>query len=82
MIEAGAKVAVGDVLDECGRETLHALEGTGGTALYLHLDVTRQQDWYAMVAAVLGRFGTLDILVNTSRGTATSLQMRCGYGTG
>jgi hypothetical protein len=35
-----------------------------------------------MVAAVLGRFGTLDILVNTSRGTATSLQMRCGYGTG
>jgi 3alpha(or 20beta)-hydroxysteroid dehydrogenase len=82
MIEAGAKVAVGDVLDECGRETLHALEGTGGAALYLHLDVTRQQDWYAMVAAVLGRFGTLDILVNTSRGTATSLQMRCGYGTG
>ena len=62
--------------------TLHALEGTGGTALYLHLDVTRQQDWNAMVAAVLGRFGTLDILVNTSRGTATSLQMRCGYGTG
>ena len=44
MIEAGAKVAVGDVLDERGRETLHALEGTGGTALYLHLDVTRQQD--------------------------------------
>jgi 3alpha(or 20beta)-hydroxysteroid dehydrogenase len=45
---------------------LHALEGTGGTALYLRLDVTRQDDWNAMVAAVGGRFGKLDILVNNA----------------
>ena len=42
--------------------TLHALEGTGGTALYLHLDVTRQEDWNRMVAA----FGKLDVLVNNA----------------
>jgi NAD(P)-dependent dehydrogenase (short-subunit alcohol dehydrogenase family) len=46
--------------------TLHALEGTGGTALYLHLDVTRQEDWNRMVAAFGGRFGKLDILVNNA----------------
>jgi 3(or 17)beta-hydroxysteroid dehydrogenase len=66
MIEAGAKVAIGDVLAERGCETLHALEGTSGTALYPHLDVTREQHWNAMVAAVLGRFGTLNILINNA----------------
>ena len=34
MIEAGAKVAIGDVLDERGRQTVHALDGTSDTVLY------------------------------------------------
>jgi 3(or 17)beta-hydroxysteroid dehydrogenase len=42
MIEAGARVAVGDVLDERARETVRALEGGGGEAIYTHLDVTRE----------------------------------------
>jgi NAD(P)-dependent dehydrogenase (short-subunit alcohol dehydrogenase family) len=66
MIEAGAQVAIGDVLDERGRETLRALEGVGGTALYVHLDVTREEDWSAAIAAVVGRFGKFDILVNNA----------------
>ncbi len=37
MVEAGARVAIGDVLDERGRETARAL---GDSALYVHLDVT------------------------------------------
>jgi len=40
MVEAGAKVAIGDVLDERGRETAQAITGTGEAAIYLHLDVT------------------------------------------
>src|SRR5262245_41546407 len=66
MIEAGAKVAIGDVLDERGRETARTLEKTGGEALYLRLDVTREEDWTAAVSAVTGRFGRLDILVNNA----------------
>jgi NAD(P)-dependent dehydrogenase (short-subunit alcohol dehydrogenase family) len=66
MIEAGAKVAIGDVLDERGRETLRALESANGEALYTHLDVTREEDWTAAVSAVTGRFGRLDILVNNA----------------
>jgi 3(or 17)beta-hydroxysteroid dehydrogenase len=66
MVEAGAKVAIGDVLDEPGRETARAIEGRGGEALYIHLDVTREEDWTAAVAAVTGRFGGLDILVNNA----------------
>jgi NAD(P)-dependent dehydrogenase (short-subunit alcohol dehydrogenase family) len=63
MVEAGATVAIGDVLDERGRETARTL---GGAALYVHLDVTREEDWNAAVAAALGRFGKLDILVNNA----------------
>ena len=63
MAEAGAAVAIGDVLDERGRETARTL---GDAALYVHLDVTCAEDWNAAVAAALGRFGKLDILVNNA----------------
>src|SRR5579885_340945 len=63
MVEAGARVAIGDVLDERGRETARAL---GDSGLYIHLDVTREDDWNAAVAATLGRFGKLDVLVNNA----------------
>jgi NAD(P)-dependent dehydrogenase (short-subunit alcohol dehydrogenase family) len=66
MIASGARVAIGDVLDERGRQTLRALEDAGGAALYLHLDVSREADWNAAVAAVVGRFGKLDVLVNNA----------------
>jgi 3(or 17)beta-hydroxysteroid dehydrogenase len=63
MIEAGATVVIGDVLDERGRETARAL---GDKALYVHLDVTSETDWNAAVATATGRFGKLDILVNNA----------------
>src|SRR5712691_10439529 len=66
MVEAGAKVAIGDVLDERGRETARALEGAGGEVLYLPLDVTSEAAWTAAIAATVGRFGKLDILVNNA----------------
>jgi len=66
MIEAGAKVAVGDVLDERGQATVRALDPTGGAAIYTHLDVTREEDWNAALAAAVGLFGGLDILVNNA----------------
>jgi NAD(P)-dependent dehydrogenase (short-subunit alcohol dehydrogenase family) len=66
MVAAGAKVAIGDLLDERGRETVRALEAAGGQALYVHLDVTRAEDWAAAIAAAVGRFGGLDILVNNA----------------
>ena len=53
MVEAGATVAIGDLLDERGRETARTL---GDAALYVHLDVTSEEDWTAAVAAALARF--------------------------
>jgi NAD(P)-dependent dehydrogenase (short-subunit alcohol dehydrogenase family) len=66
MAEAGAKVAIGDVLDERGRDTVRVIEGAGGAAIYTPLDVTREGDWTAAVTAATGRFGGLDILVNNA----------------
>src|SRR5216110_2256016 len=63
MVDAGAKVAIGDVLDERGRDTAR---GLGEAALYVHLDVTSEADWQAAIDAVLGRWGRLDILVNNA----------------
>jgi NAD(P)-dependent dehydrogenase (short-subunit alcohol dehydrogenase family) len=63
MIEAGARVAIGDVLDDRGREIARAF---GDNALYHHLDVTREDDWNETVAATVARFGGIDILVNNA----------------
>lgn len=63
MVEAGARVVIGDVLDEPGRRTAAAI---GGEAIYIRLDVTSEADWRAAIAAVTQRFGGLDILVNNA----------------
>jgi NAD(P)-dependent dehydrogenase (short-subunit alcohol dehydrogenase family) len=63
MVEAGAKIVVGDVLDERGRELARAL---GDAAFYAHLDVISEEDWNAAVAGAIDRFGKLDVLVNNA----------------
>ena len=59
----GARVVIGDVLDEVGKETAQRM---GSGALYVHLDVTSPQDWEAAVAAAVETFGGLNILVNNA----------------
>jgi NAD(P)-dependent dehydrogenase (short-subunit alcohol dehydrogenase family) len=44
LAKAGAKVVVGDVLDDRGRQTVAAINTAGGQAEYVHLDVTKEED--------------------------------------
>ncbi|MFJ2416373.1 SDR family NAD(P)-dependent oxidoreductase [Streptomyces brevispora] len=60
----GARVVIADVLDEQG-EAL-AKELGEETALFVHLDVSREADWQAAVAAAKGAFGRIDGLVNNA----------------
>jgi 3alpha(or 20beta)-hydroxysteroid dehydrogenase len=62
-VAEGAKVVLGDVLDEQGRATAAAL---GDSALYVRLDVTREQDWLRAVEVAETSFGQLDVLVNNA----------------
>jgi 3alpha(or 20beta)-hydroxysteroid dehydrogenase len=59
----GAKVAVCDVRDVEGKAVA---EGIGADAIYLHLDVTSEDEWTAGVAATTNAFGRLDVLVNNA----------------
>ncbi|GAA3106917.1 glucose 1-dehydrogenase [Streptomyces rectiviolaceus] len=60
----GARVVIGDVLDDQG-EAL-AKELGGDVAKYVHLDVGREDDWQAAVVAAKDAFGKIDGLVNNA----------------
>ena len=69
-VQEGAKVVVGDVRDDEGRALV---EKIGAGAIYVHLDVTSEDDWAIAVKEATDRYGKLDILVNnagiSARGT-------------
>src|SRR5260370_26059909 len=67
-VHEGAKVMVGDVLDEQARTLADEISAQTGSrsAVAVHLDVTRAADWRAAVDACVREFGGLDILVNNA----------------
>lgn len=62
----GAKVAVTDIDEALARRTAQEIEQAGGEALFHRHDVSDPDDWPAALAAVEGRFGRLDVLVNNA----------------
>ena len=63
LVAEGAKVVIGDLLDEEGA----ALAGElGDSARYVHLDVTSDEDWRSAVAYTVAEFGKLDVLFNNA----------------
>jgi len=65
-VSEGAKVVVGDVLDDLAASLAKELNANGRNALALHLDVTRSADWRNAVAACEREFGGLDVLINNA----------------
>jgi 3alpha(or 20beta)-hydroxysteroid dehydrogenase len=63
LVDEGASVVIGDVLDDEGAATA---AGLGDAARYIHLDVTNEDDWGAAVAATEERFGPVSLLVNNA----------------
>ena len=61
--DLGARVAVSDVLEEEGRVVAKEL---GDAGLWVPLDVTDEAAWEEGVAAVVERFGRLDVLINNA----------------
>ncbi len=62
----GAKVVIGDLLDDEGRQVEAQIAELGGDATYVRLDVTSADEWDAAVQTALERYGRLDILVNNA----------------
>jgi NAD(P)-dependent dehydrogenase (short-subunit alcohol dehydrogenase family) len=59
----GAKVVIADVLEHEGRQVADSI---GAAARFEQLDVTKEEDWAAVVAATTRHFGNLDVLVNNA----------------
>ena len=62
----GAKVVIGDVLEEEGRRTETEINETGAECLFVRLDVTSEAEWQQAVTSTIARFGKLDVLVNNA----------------
>ena len=65
-VQEGAKVVIGDVLDDEGRRTEAEINESGGECVFVHLDVTSEESWQSAVSTAVDRFGKLDILVNNA----------------
>jgi NAD(P)-dependent dehydrogenase (short-subunit alcohol dehydrogenase family) len=66
MAEAGAKIVIGDVIEEQGKATAQTINDNGGSCIFVRLDVTQPDDWEAAIAATLAAYGSLSVLVNNA----------------
>lgn len=66
MAQEGAKVVLGDILDDQGRQTEADIRAAGGEVTYVHLNVTNETDWQAAVATAEQAYGKLNVLVNNA----------------
>ena len=62
----GAQVVLGDILEDQGRAAVENIAQQGGSATFVPLDVTREQDWQRAVKTAEQTYGRLDILVNNA----------------
>lgn len=66
LADEGAKVAVSDLDERRGEATVRSISATGGEAIYLRHDVTKEADWIAVIGVCQQRFGRIDVLVNNA----------------
>jgi NAD(P)-dependent dehydrogenase (short-subunit alcohol dehydrogenase family) len=64
--DEGAKVVAVDLADEPGRACVDEIAGKGGSAVYVHADVSKAADCENMIAVAEREFGRLDILFNNA----------------
>ncbi|MEX0959517.1 MAG: glucose 1-dehydrogenase [Burkholderiales bacterium] len=62
----GAKVLIGDILESEGAEVAKSILTDGDEALFVALDVSKEDQWRAAIVVSLARYGKLDVLVNNA----------------
>ena len=64
--EEGAKVIIGDMLEDEGRKIEAEINEAGGECVFVSLDVSDEDAWKRAVNEAVSRYGKLDILVNNA----------------
>ena len=62
----GARVVVADLDEERGRETVSTIEKQAGEALFVKVNVTREEEVAAMVGSAVAHFGALNCAFNNA----------------
>ncbi|MBI4190380.1 MAG: SDR family oxidoreductase [Betaproteobacteria bacterium] len=65
----GARVAIAEINPEAGRETERIVCESGGDAVFVETDVTREDSVRAAIANTTRRFGKIDVLFNCAGGS-------------
>ncbi len=64
--QEGARVAVVDLREEQGDETVRLIEAAGSQAMFVHTNVSSSDQVQAMVDTVVKQWGTINVLVNVA----------------
>jgi NAD(P)-dependent dehydrogenase (short-subunit alcohol dehydrogenase family) len=62
----GAHVILCDIQDELGKSLATDINESGFLAHYVHLDVTKEDQWESLISFITKEFGRLDVLVNNA----------------
>ena len=62
----GARIALSDIDETRGRQTIADLQRHRHAAEFFTLDVTVEQNWLDVIAECIDRFGRIDVLVNNA----------------
>lgn len=62
----GARVVVGDYDAATGKDTVDSIEGSGGTAMFVPVDVSDSSQVERLIATTIDAYGRIDILVNNA----------------
>lgn len=62
----GAKIVIGDLDEAKGKQVVAEIQSSGGESLFIPLNVTNEEDWKNAIDETIGKFGKLDILVNSA----------------
>ena len=64
--EGMAGVIVADINDELGVQVVGEINEGGGNAMYVHLDVSDEDQWQVAVKAAVAKYGGLDVTMNNA----------------
>jgi 3(or 17)beta-hydroxysteroid dehydrogenase len=66
MAKEGATIILTDMLDAEGEAVAASINADGGTAEYIHQDVTEEATWDTITSGIVDRHGRIDVVVNNA----------------
>jgi len=64
--EEGATVVIADINEKLSGHVVNKIKSIGSDAIYIHTDVSKEEDVKNVMASTISKFGKLDILVNNA----------------